>query len=95
MKWIVFVKKQVDGISRRSRADVKAQEHADSAIECRIARQPVALLKPKIIHRRDRDQRDQKLGFPAVEAISHQWFSLGIDALRCSIAIKLICKGRS
>lgn len=76
MKRTAFEKKQVDGIPSGTRADVKTHEHSESTIECGVARQRMSLLEPNAVCRRDRDQRDQKPGFPPVLSIGHLGFSL-------------------
>jgi hypothetical protein len=59
MERTAFEKKEIDGITRGTRANVKTQEHSESAIQRGIAGKHLALMEPKAVCDRDRDQQAQ------------------------------------
>jgi hypothetical protein len=63
MKRAAFEKEQVDGIARGPRTNIETQEHAKSAIHRGVASNHLALMEPKAIRTRDRDQGAQQTSF--------------------------------
>lgn len=55
MKRTAFEKKEINGISRGPGANIKTQEHTESAIHRGIASQHLPLMEPKAVCARDRD----------------------------------------
>jgi hypothetical protein len=92
MKRTAFEKEEIDGVSRRAGANVKTQEHAESAIHRGVAGQHLPLMEPKAVCARDCDQRAQQPCFTPVLVTLH--LRSAIPILPACIRIGLICKGK-